>query len=292
MNVNEASDNKYLYNGKEKQEMTDWLDYGARMYDPALGRFNAIDPLAMNYQTYSPYNYSINNPIRYVDKDGMGPLDRIRKAELLASIGYTYYDHGAKLFQGIRYGQEPEWDGDCRTYSRTSLSDNAMSTIDCSELVCRVMASDNITNGINAFNTGLLLKFFENDPKYSKYLLVEGNSWVKSQCPEAGDIFLWRTGVGGHTGIVKSYNEETGKVTIIHAKGSLYGIVEEEVDIDYLTKHSGWKGFFRPENETIDGKDDAYKSRLESHWNNKPSSNASIEDWEAWVDEFNQITNN
>jgi RHS repeat-associated protein len=38
----------YLYNGKEFNEELElnWLDYGFRWYDPAVGRFPSVDPLA------------------------------------------------------------------------------------------------------------------------------------------------------------------------------------------------------------------------------------------------------
>jgi RHS repeat-associated protein len=70
-------DNKYLYNGKELQDDFDlgWYDYGARMYDPALGRFISIDPISEKFANLAPNNYASNDPIRNIDLHGLQGVD-------------------------------------------------------------------------------------------------------------------------------------------------------------------------------------------------------------------------
>jgi RHS repeat-associated protein len=63
----------YKYTGKEL-DMEHGLmqyDFEARQYDPTVGRFMTMDPLAEKYYSVSPYAYCANNPVRYIDPNGM-----------------------------------------------------------------------------------------------------------------------------------------------------------------------------------------------------------------------------
>ncbi|MBN2306802.1 LysM peptidoglycan-binding domain-containing protein [Candidatus Peregrinibacteria bacterium] len=66
------TDNKFT--GKEFDDETELYYYGARYYDPLIGRFTAIDPWAgklTNPQSLNKYSYVLNNPLRYIDPTGL-----------------------------------------------------------------------------------------------------------------------------------------------------------------------------------------------------------------------------
>jgi RHS repeat-associated protein len=71
-NRENSVENNYKFNGKEEQTLLGlgWLDYGARMYMPEIGRWPKIDPKAELYFQITPYAYAANTPTNAIDPDG------------------------------------------------------------------------------------------------------------------------------------------------------------------------------------------------------------------------------
>lgn len=87
------------YHGKERDSESGLINFGARMYDPDVGRFLSTDPRGFNESnllSFNRYAFANNNPYRYTDPDGRvveTPLDFI-------SLGVGLYSLGGNLSSG------------------------------------------------------------------------------------------------------------------------------------------------------------------------------------------------
>ncbi len=78
----------YLFNGKELDEETGLYYYGARYYNPRISLWYGVDPVAEKYPNFSPYCYTMNNPVMLIDPDGM-EIDEGSKKEWERQKGYV-----------------------------------------------------------------------------------------------------------------------------------------------------------------------------------------------------------
>ena len=100
-------DNKFKFNGKELDDATGMYYYGARYYDPRISIFVSVDPLAEEFQGWTPYHYVHNNPINLIDPTGMSaentgggnPIKQLIK-KMLKSFGDDGVKHVARTSKG------------------------------------------------------------------------------------------------------------------------------------------------------------------------------------------------
>ena len=115
---------KYRYNGKELQDDViggiglDWYDYGARFYDPQIGRWNVIDPMIEKHYDYSPFAYAYNNPILLIDVMGLDTtwlLDQENKPESDAAYTGSFWKETNGIINGPYTGSTFPDDDDANT---------------------------------------------------------------------------------------------------------------------------------------------------------------------------------
>jgi RHS repeat-associated protein len=74
-----SPNHEFTYNGKELSEEFNWdtYDYGARGLYADFPVWKQVDPLAEKMRRWSPYAYAFSNPVRFIDPDGMAPMDKM-----------------------------------------------------------------------------------------------------------------------------------------------------------------------------------------------------------------------
>ena len=93
-----GGNSQYGFNGKEKDNEVyngdgNSYDYGARQYNPRLGRWMSIDPLAIKYPELSPYSFAGNSPIAAMDPDG-------KRIRITTSTGETFTYKPGMVYKG------------------------------------------------------------------------------------------------------------------------------------------------------------------------------------------------
>ncbi|WP_316822999.1 M91 family zinc metallopeptidase [Pedobacter gandavensis] len=167
-------ENKYQYNGKEKQDQEKMYDYGARLYDPVIGRFNVIDRFAEKYYTMTPYQYGGNNPISTIDINGdslwvthrTGFLGLGGKETLRYEVG-NYYNKDGSAYEGKVNGFLKQ--------TSSALSDLSQ-TDEGGSLVSSLVGSDNnftIVKGTNSFSASNVIAAGAN---LTEYQTATGNT--------------------------------------------------------------------------------------------------------------------
>jgi len=90
---NGGEDYRHGFNGMERDDeikgAANSLDFGARIYDPRLGRWLSVDPLHREFADQSPYKAANNCPVTFLDPDGLAEFLAITVNNKVTGRSYT-----------------------------------------------------------------------------------------------------------------------------------------------------------------------------------------------------------
>ncbi len=246
----------HKYNGKEFDGMhgLNTYDYGARQYNPILGRWDRMDPLCEKYYSISPYVYCVNNPVNAIDPDGRIVRDCKGQIVYVSSGIIEQYAHPSgsigTLEKGYIFtnncqpvevyknrGTEKGWDTDCHgfTFADGKYWIN-------NDQVKRILKGDNYSNiKLDQATSGDVVVYYENNDVEHSVTIVNSDGTQK------GTIVY---GLGGlETEAQKSTLPDgwhsSGKVQFgVYRKEEVDRVVSDEEIFEYqekIRKHENHK---------------------------------------------------
>ncbi len=120
---NRLSSYTYGFNGKENDPEANSTgsgtqDYGMRIYNPSLGRFLSVDPLTKKYPELTPYQFASDNPIEFIDRDGLEAADPYETIQNLNTVATSINVMSNFLYAHSFYNNNQsvrEWSADIVT---------------------------------------------------------------------------------------------------------------------------------------------------------------------------------
>jgi len=169
----EGQENLYTYTGKEEQKETGWVDFGARMYQPELGRWFNVDPKSYKYFSWSPYNYVFNSPLMFVDPDGRE-----------VALGPNYKKNGERM----KVGDDGLDKGQRRTLKKMQRLTNDQLTADSKTGLVSISQKGGANSKKNlSYGTNLVENVINTKKTITVTERVSGNVTTGNSSPDASN---------------------------------------------------------------------------------------------------------